>query len=97
MAARTAALIRDLEGRWQQQLEGQKLEGQQPEGQQQQLPGGSSPGGGGRHVVLVSHGDSLSILASVLRRTPLAEHRQHGMPNCGVMRVGGGAEAAVFC
>ena len=87
VAARTAALIRELEGRHQQQP-----------GQQQQAEGeGDPPGGGRRHVVLVSHGDSLSILASVLRRTPLAAHRQHGLPNCGVMRVGGGAEAAVFC
>ena len=41
----------------------------------------------GRHVVLVSHGDALSILAAALLGTPLGEHRRHGLPNCGVLRV----------
>jgi broad specificity phosphatase PhoE len=41
----------------------------------------------GCHVLLVSHGDALSILASVLLGTDLRAHRQHGLPNCGVLRV----------
>ena len=41
----------------------------------------------GRHVVLVSHGDALSILAAALLGTPLGEHRRHGLPNCGTLRI----------
>lgn len=41
----------------------------------------------GRHVVLVSHGDALSILAAALLEVPLGQHRTHGLPNCGVLRV----------
>ncbi|KAL4856351.1 Agropine synthesis reductase [Chlorella vulgaris] len=41
----------------------------------------------GRHIVLVSHGDALSILAAALLSTPLGQHRQHGLPNCGVLRI----------
>lgn len=43
----------------------------------------------GKHVVLVSHGDALSILAAALLGTPLADHRRHGLPNCGILRIGG--------
>lgn len=42
----------------------------------------------GRHIVLVSHGDALSILTAALLGTPLGQHRQHGLPNCGILRVG---------
>lgn len=42
----------------------------------------------GRHIVLVSHGDALSILAAALLGTPLGSHRQHGLPNCGILRIG---------
>lgn len=45
----------------------------------------------GKHIVLVSHGDALSILAAALLGTPLADHRRHGLPNCGILRVGGDA------
>lgn len=41
----------------------------------------------GRHVVLVSHGDALSILAAALLGAPLGGHRAHGLPNCGVLRI----------
>jgi broad specificity phosphatase PhoE len=48
----------------------------------------------GRDVVVVSHGDALSILAAALRGAPLAGHRAFGLANCGVLRVpaGGGGE-----
>lgn len=42
----------------------------------------------GRHVVLVSHGDALSILAAALLGTGLGGHRRHGLPNCGILRIG---------
>lgn len=42
----------------------------------------------GRHIVLVSHGDALSILAAALLGTPLGAHWQHGLPNCGILRLG---------
>lgn len=42
----------------------------------------------GQHFVLVSHGDALSILAAAALGTPLGQHRQHGLPNCGIMRIG---------
>lgn len=42
----------------------------------------------GQHVVLVSHGDALSILAAAMLGTPPGAHRQHGLPNCGVLRIG---------
>jgi broad specificity phosphatase PhoE len=35
----------------------------------------------------VSHGDALSILAAALLGTPLGEHRRHGLPNCGTLRI----------
>ena len=41
----------------------------------------------GCNVVLVSHGDALSILAAVVRGTPLGAHRQHGLPNCGILKL----------
>lgn len=41
----------------------------------------------GRHIVLVSHGDALSILAAALLGAPLRAHRAHGLPNCGVLRI----------
>ncbi|KAL4419357.1 hypothetical protein ABPG77_001584 [Micractinium sp. CCAP 211/92] len=48
----------------------------------------------GKHIVLVSHGDALSILAAALMSTPLGSHRQHGLPNCGILRIPVAAEAA---
>lgn len=48
----------------------------------------------GRHIVLVSHGDALSILAAALLRVPLGQHRVHGLPNCGVLRVPAAARSA---
>lgn len=39
------------------------------------------------NIVLVSHGDALSILAAVLLGTDLRQHRQHGLPNCGFLRI----------
>lgn len=44
-------------------------------------------GQGGRHVVLVSHGDALSILAAALLGTPLGQHRTHGLGNGGILRL----------
>lgn len=41
----------------------------------------------GRDIVLVSHGDALSILAAVLLGAPLSSHRQHGLPNAGILRL----------
>lgn len=41
----------------------------------------------GRSVVLVGHGDGLSILAAALLGTDLRAHRQHGLRNCGIMRL----------
>lgn len=41
----------------------------------------------GLHIVLVSHGDALSILAAALLGAPLGAHRAHGLPNCGVLRI----------
>jgi broad specificity phosphatase PhoE len=38
-------------------------------------------------IVLVSHGDSLSILAAALVDGDLAGHRRHGLPNCGILRI----------
>lgn len=38
-------------------------------------------------IIIVSHGDALSILASVLMKTDLAKHRQHGLPNGGIMEI----------
>ena len=48
---------------------------------------GEGQGGGGRHVVLVSHGDALSILAAALLGTPLGQHREHGLGNGGILRL----------
>ena len=42
----------------------------------------------GRHIVLVSHGDALSILAAAALSSPLGAHRAHGLPNCGILRIG---------
>lgn len=41
----------------------------------------------GCNIVLVSHGDALSILAAVVLGTPLGAHRQHGLPNCGILEL----------
>ena len=41
----------------------------------------------GCHIVLVSHGDSLSILLSILRGGDLRKHRENGMGNCEIVRV----------
>jgi broad specificity phosphatase PhoE len=50
----------------------------------------------GRDVIVVSHGDALSILAAALRGAPLGGHRKYGLANCGVLRVpaNGGDEDA---
>lgn len=48
----------------------------------------------GHNVLLVSHGDALSILAAVILGTDLAQHREHGMPNCGILRIPNGADLA---
>lgn len=53
----------------------------------QQLIGRLDSAFEGRHIVLVSHGDALSILAAVLLGTDLRSHRQHGLPNCGILCV----------
>ena len=41
----------------------------------------------GHNVVLVSHGDALSILAAALLGAPLGTHRKFGLHNCGILRV----------
>ncbi|GMH43341.1 hypothetical protein BSKO_11263 [Bryopsis sp. KO-2023] len=41
--------------------------------------------GGGRNIVLVAHGDTLSISAAILTNRPLTEHRQYGMQNCEIL------------
>lgn len=41
----------------------------------------------GHNIVLVSHGDALSVLAAVLLGTDLRKHREHGLGNCGMLRV----------
>ncbi|GAB4813986.1 hypothetical protein N2152v2_001032 [Parachlorella kessleri] len=41
----------------------------------------------GYQILLVSHGDALSILAAVMLGTDLQSHRQHGLPNCGMLRI----------
>lgn len=33
----------------------------------------------GRTILLVSHGDTLSILWATVKRLPLSEHRTHGL------------------
>lgn len=33
----------------------------------------------GRHIVLVSHGDTLSILQATFYGTPLTQHRRYGL------------------
>jgi broad specificity phosphatase PhoE len=38
-------------------------------------------------IVLVSHGDALSILAAVLSGSDLRKHREHGLANCGLLRI----------
>jgi probable phosphoglycerate mutase len=48
---------------------------------------GVEAGGSGQHVILVSHGDALSILAAALTGADLRRHRDHGLANCGVLRV----------
>lgn len=42
---------------------------------------------GSHHIILVSHGDALSILAAALLGTDLEKHREHGLPNCGLLRI----------
>jgi broad specificity phosphatase PhoE len=39
------------------------------------------------NIVVVSHGDALSILAAVMLGSDLRQHRQHGLPNCGWLRI----------
>jgi broad specificity phosphatase PhoE len=38
-------------------------------------------------ILLVSHGDALSILAAVLLGTDLRKHREHGLGNCAFLKV----------
>lgn len=33
----------------------------------------------GQHILLVSHGDTLSILQATFHRSPLTQHRQYGL------------------
>lgn len=41
----------------------------------------------GHDVLLVSHGDALSILAALMLGKDLGKHREFGLDNCGIMRV----------
>ncbi|KAL4519048.1 hypothetical protein Ndes2526B_g00153 [Nannochloris sp. 'desiccata'] len=45
-------------------------------------------------ILIVSHGDALSILAAVLLGTDLKKHREHGLGNCAFLKVP--ANAAVL-
>lgn len=38
-------------------------------------------------VLLVSHGDALSILAAQMLGTDMSQHREHGLDNCEIMRI----------
>jgi len=38
-------------------------------------------------ILLVSHGDALSILAAVLLGTDLRKHREHGLGNCAFLKI----------
>lgn len=38
-------------------------------------------------IIIVSHGDSLSILTATLLGTDLSKHREHGLPNCGALCI----------
>eukprot|EP00803_Ostreobium_quekettii_P008813 evm.model.scf_1772.2 EVM.evm.TU.scf_1772.2 scf_1772:5839-7036(-) len=42
-------------------------------------------------VVLVAHGDTLSILQAVVNGSELGRHTQYGMKNCEIRRLGGEA------
>ncbi|RMZ55879.1 hypothetical protein APUTEX25_003845 [Auxenochlorella protothecoides] len=46
----------------------------------------------GRSVILVAHGDSISILAAAVLGPGLAHHRQYALENCGVLCLGPGGE-----
>ena len=39
------------------------------------------------YIILTSHGDSLSILQSVLNDEDKRKHRQYGLSNCQVCRI----------
>lgn len=39
-------------------------------------------------IVIVSHGDALSILAAVLQQTDLKQHREHGLGNAELLQLG---------
>ena len=41
----------------------------------------------GYNILLVSHGDALSILTAMLLGEDLRNHRQHGLGNCGILRI----------
>jgi broad specificity phosphatase PhoE len=41
----------------------------------------------GCHVILFSHGDTLSILGSLLIDHDVRRHREMGLPNCGFLAV----------
>jgi broad specificity phosphatase PhoE len=52
----------------------------------------------GRHIVLVSHGDTLSILQATFHGTSLAQHRQYGLGTAELKQLngsGGSRQAAV--
>jgi broad specificity phosphatase PhoE len=69
------------------------------------VPKTSAPGGGytanccvvqeleqqheGQHVLLVSHGDTLSILQATLHGTSLAQHRQYGLGTAELKQLNG--------
>lgn len=41
----------------------------------------------GHNIVVVSHGDALSIMAAMLLGEDLGQHRQFGLSNCGILKV----------
>jgi broad specificity phosphatase PhoE len=43
----------------------------------------------GRHIVLVSHGDTLSILQATFHGTSLAQHRQYGLGTAELKQLNG--------
>ena len=40
-----------------------------------------------RDIILVGHGDSISILSARLLGPSLEQHRRYGLANCGVLRI----------
>lgn len=41
----------------------------------------------GRHILLVSHGDTLSILQALVAGVPLGQHRQYGLGTAELKRL----------